>query len=333
MRAAVATAIPTRRLEQQDLPEPSPRSGELLVEIEACGICGTDLHILDGLSYRPKTPAILGHEPVGRVVAAGSDADAEWLGQRVTLTLFTGCGTCEHCSVGDERVCPDLVSIIGVVGAAGGFAERMLLRAAQAVRVPDSLTAAQAATLVDAGATAANAVRILERAPDGPLTVVGGGPVGWICAELARVAGWNVTVVQSSPVRREALQDAGVAVVARLEDVSIRPSVVIDAAGASSIAPWALEALRPRGLLVLAAYGVVDGFDMAPIARKELRIVGVRSGSRVDLERALGAAASGEIRLPPISTWTLSEIDDALESLRAKGVQGKAVIVPQEVHR
>lgn len=328
MIAAVAATIPTDTLELREVPDPEPADGELLIEVEACGICGTDLHILEGASYRPETPFTLGHEPVGRVVAAGSAADAPWIGRRATMTLFTGCGRCAWCLAGDERLCPDLVSIIGVLRASGGFAERLRIRTAQAVEVPASLTAPEAATLVDAGATAANAVRAIGRSPDGPLVVVGGGPVGFLAAELARADGWDVTVVQTSRPRRDAILALGHTVVASLDDVDARPTVVIDAAGASSVAPWALEHLAPRGLLVAAAYGPLERLDLAPAARKELRIVGVRSGRRDDLVHALASAASGAIRLPDVSTWPLTEIDAAFTALRAKTVAGKAVIIP-----
>src|SRR4051812_22098778 len=125
MRAALLTTIPTQHLESGEIPDPTPGPGELVIEMLACGICGTDLHILDGKSYRPELPFVLGHEPVGRVVATGSSEDADWVGRRVTMTLFTGDGSCAWCRAGDERLCPNLVSITGVVRANGGFADRL----------------------------------------------------------------------------------------------------------------------------------------------------------------------------------------------------------------
>lgn len=328
MIAAVASTIPTADLEVREVADPAPSAGDLVLEVEACGICGTDLHILEGASYRPEPPFILGHEPVGRVVSAGSSTDSHWIGQRVTVSLFTGCGSCAWCRAGDERLCPDLVSITGVLTAPGGFAQRLRIRTAQAVVVPASLTSPQASTLVDAGATAANSIRAAGSVPDGLLVVVGGGPVGFLCAELARKGGWTVIVVQASPARRDALVRLGHTVVSRLEDVPGRPTVVVDAAGTPTVAPWAIGALAPRGLLVAAAYGPLERFDLAPAARKELRIVGVRSGRRNDLVEVLAAAADGSIRLPEISTWPLRDINDAFTALRAKSVPGKAVILP-----
>src|SRR5437879_709779 len=112
---------------------------ELLLRVDACGICGTDLHILSGDSYRPALPFVLGHEPVGTVIAAGEAGGDRWLGRRVILTLFTGCGQCRECRRGQERICARLRSISGVLGVWGGYAESMVIRAAQAVEVPTAL--------------------------------------------------------------------------------------------------------------------------------------------------------------------------------------------------
>jgi 2-desacetyl-2-hydroxyethyl bacteriochlorophyllide A dehydrogenase len=324
VRAAAIVSLPAERFEHVELPEPLAGAEEIVIEVEACGICGTDLHILAGLSYAPQLPFVLGHEPVGRVVAAG-DRARDWLGARVAITLFTGCGACALCQAGDERLCEHLVSITGVLGSAGGFAERLVVRSAQAVPVPAELEPAEAATLVDAGATAANAVRQVPL--EAAICVLGGGPVGFFVAELLRAEARECVVVEPQQGRRDALAALGHAVVADTADVR-RPDAVIDCAGVPAATTWALDALRPRGMLVVVGYGMLPSFDSAPIARKELRVAGVRSGDRSDLERAIALAASGSIRLPEISTYPLASIDGAFAALRSGAVPGKAVIVP-----
>jgi D-arabinose 1-dehydrogenase-like Zn-dependent alcohol dehydrogenase len=137
--------------------------------------------------------------------------------------------------------------------------------------------------------------------------VVGGGPVGFLAAELAKARGWEVSLVQRSAARRESLEALGYAVAESLADVVVRPTAVIDAAG---------------------AYGPSVPLTLAPVARKELRVVGVRSGSRADLIGVLAAAASDTIRLPQVTVWPLLEINAAFAALREKTVAGKAVIVP-----
>jgi 2-desacetyl-2-hydroxyethyl bacteriochlorophyllide A dehydrogenase len=326
MRAAVLTKLPSRYLELQDIPEREPRAGELLLEVAATGICGTDLHILEGSSYHPELPFVLGHEPVGRVIGTGSAADDEWLGRRVTITLFSGEGECAQCRAGDERLCASLRSITGVWRAAGGFATRLVVRTAQAMVLPDAVSDEVAASLVDAGATAANSVRVAAALPHRLAVVVGGGPVGFFAAELLRVAGSRVVVVQPSRGRREALEAIGHRVVASIEEVTEPPGCVIDAAGAPQVLPWALSALAPQGTYVAAGYGPVDHLDLAPAARKELIVRGVRSGRRDDLAGLIEFVANGRVHLPPISRWPLAAINEALDALRARQVPGKAVI-------
>jgi 2-desacetyl-2-hydroxyethyl bacteriochlorophyllide A dehydrogenase len=325
VRAAAIVSLPAVTFVQMELPEPVPADDEIVLEVEACGICGTDLHILAGSSYAPELPFVLGHEPVGRVVLTG-DAARDWLGTRVAITLFTGCGTCGLCLAGDERLCESLVSITGVLRRAGGFAERLAVRGAQAVRVPAELDPAAAASLVDAGATASNAVRRTPREA-AVRVILGGGPVGFLVAELLRAAERDCVVVEPQDGRRHALEELGHAVVAGTGDAP-RADVVIDCAGAPEATVWALDALRPHGTLVVVGYGPLPSFDSAPIARKELVITGVRSGSRTDLERALQLAAAGRIRLPAVSSFPLASIDDAFRALRAEAIPGKAVIVP-----
>src|SRR5258706_11300488 len=116
MRAALGLSLPTPGPSIESVAGPGALGAdELLVRIEACGICGTDLHILAGESYRPELPFVLGHEAVGVVVAAGDGADSRWIGRRTTMTLFEGDGTCLECLAGRERLCPNLRAVRGVL--------------------------------------------------------------------------------------------------------------------------------------------------------------------------------------------------------------------------
>src|SRR5690349_43709 len=117
MRAALLTELPSERFSlDSGVPDPVPAPGSVVLEVEACGVCGTDLEIVGGRSYAPELPFVLGHEPVGRVAELGDGVDPELLGARVTMTIFVGEGECcevclEHpdwhtpCRSGDERLC------------------------------------------------------------------------------------------------------------------------------------------------------------------------------------------------------------------------------------
>jgi 2-desacetyl-2-hydroxyethyl bacteriochlorophyllide A dehydrogenase len=330
VRAAVVEELPAAALTVVEMDPPEPAPGDLVVRVEACGICGTDLHILEGSSYRPTLPFVLGHEPVGRVVGAAEPAGREWLGRRVTLSLFEGCGRCRWCLAGDERLCPELRSVRGVVNAAGGFADLMTIPARQAVEVPDALSNVEAATLVDAGATAMNAADVIAAIGAGAVLVVGGGPVGLLLGEILRSRGAAAVVVEPRDERRALLASLGHRVVPTIEALDSPVPVVVDCAGMPAAVAPALELLEPRGTLVLVGYTRLDDFDAAPVARKELTLRGVRSGSKAHLETVLRLAAERAIRLPPATTWQIGDINEAFGALREGRVAGKAVVVNPE---
>ena len=322
--------LPARVLDVRDIDEPTPESDCVVVEVEACGICGTDLHIMSGGSYAPTLPFVLGHEPVGRVVAVGSNVSDAYLGKRVTATLFIGCGECHPCLQGDERLCERGARVTGVLGLPGGFAERMILRESQLVVVPDELDALSAAALVDAGATAHNAARVLQshgELMDGPCLVVGAGPVGLLAAEILRSADVEVIIVERNIPRALEAGRFGYQVSDSL--TSLRPSFasVVDCAADPGMVGPELSLLRPHGLYLAVGYCTVPEFDLAVVARRELSIRGVRSGTREDLVDVLRLAAERVIRLPTLSVWPLIDVNDALQALRDGVVAGKAIVV------
>ncbi len=163
MMAALLTGIPSRQLQLTDLGSPRPGPGEALVAVRACGICGTDLHIMAGESYRPELPFVLGHEFMGTVLE-GPGATQDWAGARVVPTLFSGCGLCEACRDGEERLCSSGPTIVGVLGRPGGFAAQVVVPYRHLLRVPEAMPDEVAAALVDAGTTACNAARLAMQA-------------------------------------------------------------------------------------------------------------------------------------------------------------------------
>jgi 2-desacetyl-2-hydroxyethyl bacteriochlorophyllide A dehydrogenase len=323
--------IPTGSLALQRAPRPElTRDDDVILRVDACGICGTDLHIMEGISYRPQLPFVLGHEPAGTVVEAGRNA-TNWLGRRVIITLFTGCGHCSECLYGNERLCANVVSDTGVFGAWGGYAEYLLVHAAQLLEIPDRLTSLQAASLVDAGATAANSVRVaMTRDPQNVL-ILGAGPIGLLSAEMLTTYGVNVQMTQRSALRRAAAEQWGYEAFGSIAQTRGGFDAVIDATGSAAVFADGIAALGPRGKYILAGYAVVPNADFGEVSHKEAVIHGIRSGSRADLATITAMAASGKIRLPEITSWELAEINQAIEALKSKQVNGKAVIVPQSL--
>jgi 2-desacetyl-2-hydroxyethyl bacteriochlorophyllide A dehydrogenase len=325
----VLSHIPSEELQIEDLPDPALGPGEALVSVEACGICGTDLHIMEGLSYRPGLPLTLGHEPVGVVTEVDDRGDEALLGQRVVPTLFAGCDECDPCRTGDERLCERGAQITGVTRP-GGFAHRLALRGRQLVPVPPRLPPTVAASLVDAGPTAHNAagVALSRSGPrDAPHLVVGAGPVGFLVSELLRHHGGEVLVVEANAERRARAEERGHSVAPGISEVAGSFKSVIDCAADPDIVGALLERLLPHGIYISVGYARVQEFDFAPVARKELTIYGIRSGRRSDLEAMLSLVATGTIAAPSFECWPLEDINSALRSLRSGQVAGKAVIL------
>jgi 2-desacetyl-2-hydroxyethyl bacteriochlorophyllide A dehydrogenase len=337
MTAAVLTEIPASALAIERRATPEPAADEVLIEVRACGICGTDLEILAGRSYRPEPPFVLGHEPVGEVVAAGAGVDPGAVGTRVAISIFRGrgetCAACtEHpewltpCRTGDQRLCIGGALITGVNGLSGGFADYVVAAQEQLVALPDELDWDQAAALVDSGTTAANAARQVPADDERAVAVVGGGPLGHLAAQMVRRR--PLFGVEPLTGRRAELETLGVECVASVSELPDGLGAIVDCSGAPGVFAAGLEKLGSRGTFVVAGYAQGET-NLAPLARKELVVRGVRSGRPDDLARALALVAGGDLRVPPISTWPLPEINDAFDRLRAGAVEGKAVIHPQ----
>lgn len=329
MRAAVLVDIPSTDLRLEEVPDPAPGPGSVVISVEACGICGTDLHIMEGVSYRPSLPFIMGHEPVGVVTAVGSGVDKAMIGARVVPTLFVGCNKCEPCRSGDERLCEMGPSITGVT-LPGGFAECVELLTTQLVRVPEDIAPVVAASLVDAGPTAHNAFRVaLEKSMsgEGGYLVAGAGPIGLLIAELLRRNGSEVSMVESNAERQRAAQDRGFHVGRNLSELDGPFKSVIDCAASAGLVQQVLEQLLPHGVYVSVGYTRLQDFDLPLVSHKELVICGVRSGRRSDLEEILNLVANGSIVPAECEPSPLEDINRTLESLRAGKVRGKAVVV------
>src|SRR5580692_1433232 len=199
-------------LEITDLPKPTPLPDEVLIEVAACGICGSDVHGYDGSSGRRIPPIVMGHEAAGRIAAVGQNVTAFAKGDRVTFDSTIYCGACKHCLRGHINLC-DHRQVLGVscgdYRRAGAFAEYVAVPARIVHRLPDNLPFAEAAML-EATAVALHAVKITPIDHGETALVVGAGMIGLLILQSLRATGTNrVFVADIDDSRLKMAKDLG----------------------------------------------------------------------------------------------------------------------------
>src|SRR6266849_2183234 len=197
MKAAILHEF-KKPLAIEEAARPKPGADEVLVEVEACGVCHSDLHVADGdwtqLAGIIKKPLILGHEVAGRVVGKGPEVRDLHIGDRVGVPWIQWtCGRCEFCRDGNENLCPS--QIITGVTVDGGYAEFLKARASHVQKIPDDLSSAEAAPLFCAGVTVFRALRQAKISPGRRLAVFGVGGLGHLAVQLGRAFGAEVTAI------------------------------------------------------------------------------------------------------------------------------------------
>jgi len=251
MQAAVVPAVKAR-WEVEDVPTSDPGPNQVLIKIHASGLCYTDVHQTNG-QLPGSFPRILGHEPVGEIVAAGSGVRTRRFGDRVGVPwVQASCGRCEWCLRGRPMFCPNLIST--GLEAAGGHAEYMPAYADATMLLPDGLSYEQAAPIFCAGYTVWSGLRLAEPRPHERVAVVGIGGLGHLAVQYAKAAGFDVVAMTHSKDKAPLLRQLGA------DEVVSDGRGLADAGGAdvilatsNSYAPVtdAIQGLRPDGRLVL----------------------------------------------------------------------------------
>ncbi len=290
MKALVYTA--PNEVTYRDEPAPSRGADEVLLQIAAAGICGSDMHAYHGHDPRRVPPLILGHELSARVVEGPGE------GRRVTVNPLITCGRCEYCAQGRDNLCAHR-TMIGMTRA-GGFAELMTTAASSVVDVPQDISV-RAAALTEPAATALHAVAIATRAlarplPECSVLVLGGGAIGMLATLLLRSYGVRrVSVGEINALRRTSLAKATNAHV--YDPAREQPSgadLVLDAVGAKATRNAALSAVKPGG--VVMHVGLLDWaseIDMRKLTLAEITLIGTYTYTTADLRAAVAALAAG----------------------------------------
>ena len=319
---------PGSPLEEVELPDPSPGPGEVRIRVSACGVCRTDLHIVDGELPEPRLPLIPGHEIVGVVDALGVGVDAPALGERVGVGwLGHTCQHCEYCRTGRENLCDE--PLFTGYTRNGGFATHAVVDARFAIPLGSAGADAAMAPLLCAGLIG---WRSLVMAGEGrTLGIYGFGAAGHIILQVARWQGRRVFVF-TRPGDDEAqgfARSLGAAWVGASDDLPPEPlDAAILYAPVGSLVPAALRAIRKGGRVVCA------GIHMSDIPSfpyrwlwEERQIVSVANLTRDDAANFLHVAPQAGVETH-VTTYPLAQANAALDDLRAGRLQGAAVLCP-----
>lgn len=334
-----------------ELPRPVPTGEEVLVRVEAAGLCRSDLHVVDstpgGLPYR--TPFTLGHEVAGRVAARGPRAVGPAVGERVVVYGPWGCGRCGNCASGAENYCDRRTALDQALtgtgaglGRDGGMADTLLVPSGRLLVPVGDLDAAQAAPLTDAGLTAYHAVTGVGRPLDdgaSAVVVLGVGGLGHLAVQILRAT--TAVRVLAVDVREEALALADAcgahfatllrpdtAQVLRARTGGAGAVAVLDFVGSRSSLELAVAVLRAGGELVVVGSGGGELTVRKPGALPPgTRISLPFWGTVPELERVVALAREGSLRVE-VERHALSSALEAFDRLRAGAVRGRAVLVP-----
>lgn len=325
---AVLLDRPQAALALREVPDPAPGAGELLLRVAACGVCRTDLHVIDGDLPRAAFPVILGHEIVGVVEALGAGVAGFAPGDRVGVPWLGGvCGVCDACRAGRENLCPG--AVFTGYHRPGGFAEMTTADARFCFPLPDALDAAHAAPLLCAGLIGWRALSMTDGARR--LGLYGFGASAHILAQVA-VAEGRETAAFTRPgdaAKQAFARELGCAWAGGADEPAPFPlDAAVILAPAGELVPLALRAVRPGGVVVCGGIHMTDipSFPYADLwGERTLR--SVANLTRRDGEEFLAAAARHGIRTE-VETFPLSRAQEAVERLRAGTVRGAAVLIP-----
>ena len=331
---------PGEPLRVEEVPMPAAGPGQVLVRVTACGICGSDMHFIEGRAPVAATPITLGHEPAGVVVETGAGVADIAPGQRVVVRPGAGCGRCSACASGRDSLC-ERTRVLGM-HVDGGLAEYLAADGSSIIPVPDGVPLEQAAIISDAVATPYHALveRGALRAGES-VAVFGCGGLGAHAVQLARLAGAATVIavdVRASALDRARRAGADIAINAAEERPSRRIrelvgciDLALECVGRADTISEAVKSLRRGGRAVVVGMGA-DAIQLPPpnvFTWSEHALIGSFGSSAEHVRRLLGMAASGRLDLSASVTalLPLHEVNAGLDLLRAPGGDAGRVVV------
>jgi propanol-preferring alcohol dehydrogenase len=326
MRAMVLTQ-PGRPLEPRELPDPAPTDGEVLLRVLACGVCRTDLHVLQGDLPPVRSPIVPGHEVVGVVDRRGEGAGRFALGDRIGIPwLRHTCGRCRFCLRGDENLC--VAPRFTGYHEHGGYAEHATVDEAYAYPLPGGLDDEHAAPLLCAGIIGYRSLRRANPRPGGSLGLYGFGGSAHLAAQVAVAEGVRVHVITRSGRARELATKLGAT---SATDPSEGPPEPLEAAilfaPVGDLVPVALAALDRGGTLAIAGIHLsrIPALDYRSHLFEERRLTSVTANTRQDGHEFLALAERHAIDVATVA-FPFAEADRALAALAHGEIAGAAVL-------
>lgn len=322
-----------QRLVVENVPEPEPGPGDLIIRVQRCGICGTDLHMTEGHDFQFPAGSTPGHEVVGEVVAMGKDVSGWKTGDRLTALPSTGCGHCVSCQHGNWTLCRN------APGQMGGFAEYMRVATSTAVRLPSSLSAADGA-MVEPLAVGLYGVRQSSIGPGSKVLVLGGGSVALCAIWWARALGAAKIVAASRSERRAELamamgadafvafgENEGPEITAALGG---EPDVVLECIGNPGFLARAVKHVRNFGEVISMGFCTApDTLVPAMAAFKAATLKFPVGYTLSDFERSVTELERGHAdpKMLITSTVSLDAFPETLEMLRSPNQETKVHVV------
>jgi 2-desacetyl-2-hydroxyethyl bacteriochlorophyllide A dehydrogenase len=317
--------IGPHRAEVQDVPDPDAGPGQVVVDVDRVGICGTDVELFTGelrylqtgVSSYPLRP---GHEWSGVVTAVGSDVDPAWLGRRVTGDTMIGCGRCPRCRDGRHHVCADRCEV-GIRGLPGALAQRLAVPVVALHALADGVDATLGA-LVEPGGNALRCVRGAAVEPGERMLVLGTGTIGLLVAMFARAHGADVHLMGREEAQLRLARTLGFQNAWTRDELPALPwSAVVDASNASTLPALALDLVEPgRRIVYIGLSGSPSLIDTRDVVFADVVAVGIL-GASAGLAGAIEAYAAGAVDPRPLVAATVG-LDDVAEVLSGRRPDG-----------
>jgi propanol-preferring alcohol dehydrogenase len=319
-------------LNVEDVPTPNVSKAQVLLKVAACGVCRSNLHMIEGdwveFGIPSKYPIIPGHEIIGRVAEMSDDVTTFRKGDRLGVqALWSSCGKCEFCLTGRENICQSRQMTGETVD--GGYAEYILANADYAFRIPGNLNDSEATPLFCPGISAYGAVKKARLGPGKRVAVFGIGGVGHMVIQFAKLYGADVVAVSRNIQHLKLAKDLGAG---RIVDLSKGTSAdCLEAIGpvdssivfapSSAVAHLAIKATKPGGLTVMGVWAGIEGLvDEREVANSLI-------GSRNDMKEVLSLASAGKIRAV-YEEFKLERAREVLSMLKRGEIPARALLIP-----